>query len=235
MAVGCKKEEVKTTSATQDTLNSELLNIPKIKTVTEWIQEIDAQGNLKNSDTLIGFATYNYDKLGRLTSMTGNLRTEDVYVITYNSSNLITMLEDGNTNTLSLNSNGYVYLKSGKYKNESYYDNYGFEKYMNSAITVVDNGNLIEYKDSSQTVKYEYYKELNTIGNFNKGISFFGKDSKNLCKSRTSIYPQRSETYIQRYNYKFDTENRVIESVETSIDNTKSSYWRITMKYTYTN
>jgi hypothetical protein len=83
-------------------------------------------------------------------------------------------------------------------------------------------GNLISTVSNGYTTNYEYYTDkINTIGYYNWGIYFLGKDSKNLIKSAIQ------NTYTTNFNYTFDSNNRVSKKREIT------SNYQNTTTYTY--
>jgi len=83
-------------------------------------------------------------------------------------------------------------------------------------------GNLISTVSNGYTTNYEYYTDkINTIGYYNWGIYFLGKDSKNLIKSAIK------NTHTTNFNYTFDSNNRVSKKREIT------SNYQNTTTYTY--
>jgi hypothetical protein len=83
-------------------------------------------------------------------------------------------------------------------------------------------GNLISTVSYGYTINYEYYTDkTNTIGYYNFGIYFLGKDSKNLVKSEIH------NTYTRNFNYTFDSNNRVSKKRQIT------SNYQNTTTYTY--
>ncbi|HLP52600.1 MAG TPA: hypothetical protein VK154_17045 [Chitinophagales bacterium] len=58
---------------------------------------------------------------------------------------------------------------------------------------------------------YEYTDKTNTIGNSNKGITFLGRDSKNLPSKRMAFIPAEC-----LFSYDFDAQNRVTRKIGIS-------------------
>jgi hypothetical protein len=239
--VGCKKEETKPSDSSSSS------STPKI--LKETMYSI-------TNDTIISdssITVYAYDSKGRLISRSGKF-SKDTYE--YNSANLITQTS---TNTYSdpynnvsqpytfkyiLDAKG-LYTKGvyGKEFKDTMYVSYSADGFMKSykigektyeSNVEIKDGNIIKQDNST----FEYYLDkTSTIRNVNRGINFYGKDSKNLVKSvkNTSIDPTLGSG-ISEYTYEFDSKNRVIKSTRTQVNsgNYEGSSKSIT-KYEYAN
>lgn len=114
--------------------------------------------------------------------------------------------------TFQYNSNGYLTQQTITYNNinNTYTFNYD------------SNGNLSSISSNSNTTTYEYFTDkINTIGDHNKGVTYFGKQSKNLIKSSTT-----NNTYTVYYSYEISN-NKVVK--ERQFNN----YFNNTLLYTY--
>lgn len=145
------------------------------------------------------------------------------------------------TDTLVLNVEGMVIYEtlhkaSHEYSPEGYRTG-EFAPYGNFTNKVLDGNTVLKCswikRDSVliETNEYTYLPDQpNTIGNENMGITFYGKQDKNLLtrdKYTFLLYDQWEEIK-QDYNYEFDKSNRV----KKRINNIRTGcYWL----YTYTN
>lgn len=239
--VACKKEETKPSDSTTSSSSAKILK--------------ETEYSITN-DTIISdssITVYAYDSKGRLISQTGKF-SKDTYE--YNSANLITHISnynnpnnnvsESNTNKYILDSKGLVikYVSQVEFKDTLHisYSADGFMKEFKIGDKTQDlkveiKGDNIIKQDN---ITFEYYLDkTSTIRNMNRGINFYGKDSKNLVKSEkfTSTDPNGVTTTSEyTYTYEFDSKNRVVKSTRTQVNsgNYLGSYKTIT-KYQYTN
>jgi len=83
-----------------------------------------------------------------------------------------------------------------------------------SSIYTIFNGNTISVTRNNLTTTYLYTVEYftdksNTIGNENKGIGFWGKQSTNLVKSVAYSIVGQGQLSLEEYTYEFDINGRV--------------------------
>lgn len=239
--VGCKKEETKPSDSSSSS------STPKILKETEY--------SITN-DTIISdssITVYAYDSKGRLISQTGKF-SKDTYE--YNSANLITHISNySNPNNNVLESSTYKYILDSKGLVIKYVSEAGFKDTLHISYSAdgfmkafkigdktedlnveIKGDNIIKRED----ITFEYYLDkTSTIRNVNRGINFFGKDSKNLVKSeKFTSTDSNGGTSISEYTYtyEFDSKNRVVKSTRTQVNsgNYVGSYKTIT-KYQYAN
>ncbi|MBL7933438.1 MAG: hypothetical protein JNL60_16145 [Bacteroidia bacterium] len=75
------------------------------------------------------------------------------------------------------------------------------------------NGNVITTNSDVGNSTTEYFLDKNnTIGNLNKGMSFLGKQNKNLRKTITHIVS--GPDWLTNFVYEFDSKNRVVKVIE---------------------
>lgn len=204
-----------------------------------------------------GFKTsYEYDSKGRVIklNMNGGIRyyeysDYDVKFIfpssvnpPYSCDTTIFLL---NPNGLAKSSNAIKVGFGWKYE----YDNNGYliksegpsDTYYKSSTRLVKNtildGNISvsnEFYIENDTIRdtityvYEYYKTLNTIGLENVGISYLGKQNRNL-RSKEIRYHSSELPQTIYYTYEFDNFNRVVKLNLIQYDSSKTT---ITL-YTY--
>ncbi len=172
---------------------NELLGIAKIKTVTYTTTEY------------VGYEvdTYQYDTQGRVTRVDFTDGVENDFE-TFEYPNSTTVIEkwgsDAYTYTLNATGQAIQYVESGSSTNTYYYtyDSDGFMS--NGNFRVVVNGNIVS--DGGTTYEYDLTK-INTIGDKNMGLGFYGNDDKNLITKETN------GAYIVTYTYEFDAKGRV--------------------------
>ena len=172
---------------------------------------------------------YYYDSKGRLIKEKDSINRYNIYSnYTYTDSAIIlnTVHANGDLSTqiLYLNSKGLVtYVKENGVQNVLYKYEYNSDNYLikkqfglegklgSTTITHnIVNGNVVSdttilytpFKRKT-TCNYTYLSNLNTTGNENFGMSFWGKSNKNLV----SYYIAGSDTI--KYNYTFDSKGRV--------------------------
>ena len=223
--VGCKKED---TNKTNTTSNS-VVSTPKILKEYEY--------NILNDSIILdsSIITYSYDNKGRLATKKEDNYTESY---TYVSANLINVSRLHYKNDVSIDSWEYSIILDSKglaikhYVSEKdtlflYFTPEGFLKgNKNSNVLEVLDGNVLKV-GKEETTTYEYYLDkINTIGNDNRGMSFMGKDSKNLVKTVkytgttvNTVSKMKRSTSDYSYTYEFDSKNRVVKSTKASSNN----------------
>ena len=217
--VGCKKDEVKPTdSSTASNSSTSISTVPKISK-----EKVYFENSTMGNDTIV--TTYTYDSKGRLVSSKSNS-----YTTTYNyvSANLITttyfyendsVKQENISTSYILDSKGNaskMYSSIMKDTISIYYSPDGYNRgsgsMLNFKLEVID-GNVV----NKNNIAYEYYLDkINTIGSENKGIYFYGKDSKNLVKSDKWVGTNGMSSNTD-YSYEFDSKNRVIKSVRNQV------------------
>ncbi len=110
--------------------------------------------------------------------------------------------EDSGTDVYEYNSEGFCIHRVMTYKDGD----------KNEHTYTIGGGNVLEDKESFQNNLdywiYTYYTDkANTIGIENMGVSFSGKQSKNLVKSKTN------GGHTVTYTYEFDSKNRVTKQL----------------------
>jgi hypothetical protein len=105
------------------------------------------------------------------------------------------------TTTYEYNSDGYM--------TKAIYGDAGNQEIITYTIT---NGNSVAYSDAAggqtfTSTSQFYLDKTNTIGFENMGISFFGKQDKNLKQSVTDTYS--GSAVAHSYTYQYDSQNRV--------------------------
>ncbi|HLN73181.1 MAG TPA: hypothetical protein VK205_07790 [Prolixibacteraceae bacterium] len=226
-----------TFSACKKTENNEvILTNPSllIKTATQY-----------QDGKVTGTTTYEYDNLGRIAKISYNAGRYEKY--NYVSDTLLFIeaysnMVHYNTDTLLLNSRGLVAAHHKKTAFE--YDSEGFlvkSTTMNYPADIksyeVGEGNVLGYTfhqfdmgDNSETLSVytcQYLENsVNTIGYENMGISFYGKQSKNLLsKSHLKIiYTDFTREFDAAFSYQFDRYRRVIRQTQ---DNSPVSYYTV--------
>lgn len=199
---------------------------------------------------------FTYDDSNRLTKIANSFDTT-YFTYEYVSDTLRIRLHNGySSNYLEdksylLDNNGLIseYI----YENGLISDISEFYKYNNSKFlftkmeSMIDYGNLDSlWNDDNNyilkishyggllgggtiTYHYEYFNNLNTIGNDNFGKSFLGKSSKNLVKTENFYNDNSSQIFRERdtifYSYEYDNNNRVIiQRTKSALTNNKTSY-----------
>lgn len=189
----------------------------------------------RNSLHIDYYLTYNYeyDSAGRIvryvyTTPGGN----DTTTYIYTDSTLVTSIRRGayNTNPLisvfNLNSDGLAITKNeitNKIIHRYSYDedthcvlkrsfSYGVDTSDISLPGLTEtylyiNGNKVKYTHNGYLEEFSYYKDkINTLGNYNIGMTFMGKSSKNLQK-------------VEDVTDAFDEENRLIKRTSQNYNN----------------
>ncbi len=117
----------------------------------------------------------------------------------------------------------YEYNSDG-YMTKAIYGDAGNQEVITYTIS---NGNHVGYADAAggqtSTSTSEFYLDkTNTVGSENMGITFFGKQDKNLIQSVTDTYS--GSPVMHSYSYQYDTQNRVVSTtITTSGFNTTST------------
>lgn len=196
--------------------------IPKIKVMTCY-----------QNNSISFQQTFEYDQAGRLAKRTNVGDYEDTFI--YHADKIIISkhyIERDTTfllDTLFLDSRGLVIAESGRGTYE--YDAKGFQ----TAFLV---GQLLTYQVSGEnTVKREAWEfkngawekvvttdfkflqnRANTIGNENMGISFYGKQDKNLRSEACYVFHENTTNtgILHTFHYEWDAQNRVIKFQEAA-------------------
>ena len=193
--------------------------VPKIKTITH--------GTSPNSDK----EYYEYDQTGRLTSITitGHELNHIQYI--YLKDKIVMQSEIGITvDTLYLNDKGLVVSEmfgsttfeydSKRYCNKTTGYGSGGEvdlelqyKVSDENATVLDVWEIVNEKlVYRHTYNYEFLSHsVNTIGNENMGITFYGKQNKNLLSVSTDRYIGSEYLDQRHYRYEIDAKKRVVK------------------------
>jgi len=185
---GCKKEDDDTSKKAGVT--------PKIKTLSYY----DPWSLATRTET------YAYDAQGRVTTVTTSFSDgSSGSVVSYSyGTNYMTETRPGiGPKTYALNSDGYVsdyFLGTQTYDADGHVTSDGTHTYTWA------NGNLISStNDPSGSLTFTYHTDkTNTIGNDNKGMSFFGKESKNLINTSTN-----GSGTVLVYSHEYDSQGRV--------------------------
>jgi len=193
--------------------------VPKIKTITH--------GTSSNSDK----EYYEYDQSGRLKSITYTGHTSGNSQYLYFKDKIVwqsTFFPE--LDTLYLNEEGMVVSEMfGSITHE--YDAKGYcvktsgygsggevdleykYKVSDENTTVLDVWEIVNEKLVYRiTNDYEFLPNSNnTIGNENMGVSFYGKQNKNLLSASTQIYVGFNYPDQENYHYEKDAQNRVVK------------------------
>jgi hypothetical protein len=214
LAIACKKEGIEPTTDTEQEIpnnseepipnnpNTALLNIDKIK----YYVSIDG--------TDIDKFYLKYDTQGRIIERYLNNSLSLTYI--YNTNNTLTINTIDNnitvdTEILTLNSKGFNTEDGRSYSVEGY----SLGQNNNRYTITVENENVIEklYEDGRRTV-YEFYtNKINTIGEYNQGIAFEGKDNANLVKKWYGISSSGDTLSYSSFQYTFDSKDRAITEI----------------------
>jgi hypothetical protein len=182
------------------------------------VGEVDKRNSADYYSSTISYEAYKYIwtsvfvESGNKMERTGTLNEKGLVT---SVTHICSIDRDSGTEILEYNSEGYcihclLTYKDG-IKNENTYTFSG--------------GNLVEGKESFQhnfyDWKYTYYTDrVNTIGVENLGVSFMGKQSKNLIKSETKKETGKEVTYT----YEFDSKNRVTKQLCSDGSYTEYTY-----------
>jgi hypothetical protein len=243
--VGCKKEDTKPSDS------SSTSSTPRISKEISYYES-----NQVITDSSI--TTYTYDSKERLIStivnhptgfLASNIPWYSSTNYVYNSSNKITLHNYSSLNNIRdtieyiLDSKGlvikYVLRKDFTDTLHITYSADGFMKGYKIGDKTQDLN--VEIKDDNiikqDNLTFEYYLDkTSTIRNINRGINFLGKESKNLIQSEKytqsnpDVFLKNSES---TYTYQFDSKNRVIKSISTTLHTNGSNVK--TTKYQYIN
>lgn len=187
--------------------------IPLIKTIV-------TTGNYSDS------VHFEYDSTGRIIKASHSSEQYTLYtyapnivtIHTYRGSSLPDYTSSYRLNdkgiATSTQIDGYLYTFK--------YDSIGYlvsKMYNNDTINSmrIKDGNTLMKKEyylrdkSSFTWNYEFNTNNNTIGDENKGISWNGKQDKNLLTKETRVYKVYNSVQVKttEYTYEYDTQNRV--------------------------
>lgn len=193
--------------------------------------------------SLIRITTIQYDAQGRLIKMDLTNWGEETYRygqgIIIRQVSFLNSDDPANIDTLQLNTDGLVIFdprdgSNYEYTPEGYrlrqYASYGnYSSTVSNGNTTITTNKDWESQNIISTNEYTFlHDKLNTIGNENVGITFYGKQDKNLLSedSFTYLYGGRHDQTIYSYSYEFDDKNRVKKKMRSG-----GIYWL----YTYMN
>lgn len=186
-------------------------SIPQIKTIYTF-----------QNNKLINRQTLERDLLGRLVKIT--LKSGAYTSYTYSGNNILKMEFDAqssltNCDTLILNSQGLVV--TAEHGSKIY--TYNVDNRLSSEITPdlrlfysIEDGNTVSedylYPNNNATVRMNWFlaNSVNTIGNENMGIFFYGKQDKQLLERKVFI---NQKSWI--YQYTYDDKKRVYRCSRT--------------------
>ena len=120
-----------------------------------------------------------------------------------------------NSSEAEYNDDGYLIHKKDVDKKGNYECSYSY---------TIENGNVVKKVRASnngygETETYTYYTDKpNTIGNEDGGLFYYGKQSKNLLKSKTN------GGHTDTYTYEFDSKNRVTKQLCSDGSYTEYTY-----------
>jgi hypothetical protein len=188
---------------------------PKIKTIAYY-----AGGIVQN------YISLEYDSSGRLSKKTYSYGNYEMF--SYDSDKIL--MTSGGPNigrithdTLFLNTQGLVISENRGYTTYEY-DQAGYQtKYKQigdntyTLTYTISGGNTVKrIMDNKGYLSEDSYKyisrQANTTGYENMGISYYGKQDKNLVHEISSFYIQSATTATRNYVYVFDSQNRVVKS-----------------------
>lgn len=208
------------------------------------IKTMTSSGNYKDS------VHYEYDDSGKLIKISHSQSYYTKY--THKPGKVIMELYMGNTspeqtNTYLINEEGlatssYIGYVIPNIINTFEYDSNGYKilkKANNDTIVtakILDGNTIVKTEFDRQdklinlTMEYQFLTNINTIGDENRGITWEGKQNKNLPSQVTQVIKThniRSEE-ITEYTYEYDTQNRV-----TKRTGTRNGALNQTESYTY--
>lgn len=189
------------------------ISIPKIKTITYY-----------KGDSITSHTSFEYDTSGKLSKSTYS--NGQSFTFSYAPSNIIRtyyyiISEKPSIDTLILNNKGLVISEEGgittyEYTPEGYQSKLTIDASPKTSQTYTSlDGNIIKnternYNDVRYIHTYTFLSDIiNTIGNENMGITYFGKQDKNLKSKDNTIDLRDNKTFQLTYEYEFDTKNRV--------------------------
>jgi hypothetical protein len=216
-------------------------SIPKIATITGSVDttffQYNSSGKLIKEINWSGYQTLEYS--GNTVTLKdyskgGVIQSTEIYTLnprgqaissSYTGKKKSTegkYLSEGNfstTYTYEYDNNGYL-IREMYPISESIHD---------TVVYTITNGNVTQVKyPGNEYFNYTYTNSNNTIGKENEGISFLGKQNKNLGKSSTHTYQSQTSNPTTS-TYEYDNKGRV--KMLTTSDG--SSSWSVT--YTYIN
>ncbi len=189
----------------------------------------------RSVNLLTGSATdYQYDANGRILQMLSSKGAKSTY--TYNGNKITKRLvEPGGkitVDTFFLNAQNRVEVSSGSGNLQKFkYDSKGHfiealqyigGKFAGKTSWAWQGDNLKThiYQDGTGKVRsrivYSYYNDkLNSISDINRGMNFWGMDSKNLLKKSESVgnVITEADSTAPVYNYRFNNEGAVVLKV----------------------
>ena len=191
--------------------------IAKIKTMTtysegkiqeEYSYEYDASGRLiKQSSSKGYYSTYEYtsDTI-RIMTHEPELNKITPWTLILNEQGLVISSVNGN-DTREYTPEGYLA------KHIYSYDDYAFSYTYKTEEENTTRRTAREGLDLSKVTIRDIYtflpNSVNTIGNENRGITFYGKQDKNLVSEQKAIIENPYNEYKAYYTYEFDDHNRV--------------------------
>lgn len=191
-----------------------LISIPLVKTM------IICCGNYTDS------VHYEYDPAGRLIKASQSPNQYSKYTYTLGEiliESYINKTTPEQTTSISVNEKGVATsAKIGAYVSSLKYDSIGYlvlEKLDDDTLYYanISDGNTVKKKHFSQdkftytTKTYQFLTNNNTIGCENNGITWMGKQDKNLPSKETQVFTTHSlnRESITDFIYEYDAHNRV--------------------------
>lgn len=225
---GCKKETVKTAPAVIKSVTNSGSGITTSYTydATGRVTEISNSNGSKTNITYTGdTVTEVYTEAGNTVWTKGLILSNGLAVtsVTTDGSGSITGFSD-----YTFDSNGYLTLQTNydsalQYTDRKEYGiNDGDIKVWTNRDTLTDENNFEYYYD------HHYIEQTNTIGNSNRGLTYYGKSSGRLTKI-TKRYNYFLGNIRYSHSYSFDEYNRV--STEKVYDH--NGVLKYTNTYTY--
>jgi YD repeat-containing protein len=204
-------------SCKKDIDNTQFTGTPKVKTQT-------------NGTTVI---TFTYDSEGRRSSAISSSRISN-YIY---SDTIVTVIDS--TFGFSPDTTVYNFNADGLVVSDSHGRSYAYDDNQHCILQTDirdssrltrfwsnDNMVAISFSNAMQTYTY-LLNTYNTIGTDNTGISYYGKDSKNLIDTYTFSMNNNSTTY--KYSYAYDSQKRIKQMTQSEV----GSNWTSTYTYTY--
>ncbi|HET6556000.1 MAG TPA: hypothetical protein VFG54_01720 [Prolixibacteraceae bacterium] len=206
-------------------------NVPKIKTITHYA------GAKTTSET------YEYDSSGRVVKISYTEENYDQY--DYRTDTIIMKtFRFRDPDTLLLNHEGRVVSEMFGYTNYEYYPGgktakafiYNWDGELNSSFEyqVTDENtttlDIWEFVNGApkHTITYNYEhlaNSTNTIGNQNRGMTFYGKQDKNLMSVKKLTTLGTNNIEVVTYRYQLDAKKRVVKKwAEGSPDDVYDAY-----------
>ncbi len=219
---GCKKDNTSTTTTPTSS---------KLRTYTEPNGTVDSfyydasnrLARLKTTDTT-GYLSYVYKSSDSVLVYASN-GTDSALIISYKlngAGQAISATSPAFTSTYSYDANGYLTYITTNTVSGSTRDTFVIS---GNNVTEHRSGNSVLFTNTNVRQAYTFLSgKTNTIGNTNRGIGFFGKESSELINQETfkrtvdvSVPPSNttsSETYT--YTYEYDSAGRVTKVTKTA-------------------